>query len=514
MIEYINFDMAGDEYLLRQLQGYNVTKALINQELSGIFGSSTLRDLNDILKMYKVYEEGCKFDVDISSDDWLPSEWKSKQIKTLIDKEARFMFSVSPDIILRDIESTEPNSARIEANEKLVQAVLKENNFKSKLVRGAKDCLIGKRLALAVNVNEESGITIAFIPSMEFIYETDPTNVDRITKFIQFYNTVINDDKAQQRIYKKKWYMENGFCRVVEELYDGSANLVETITPDTATRFSFIPVYVIVNDGLTGDPFGISEVESLIDDESFYNKLSSKDIDSLRKGTDQISYTIDADPRTTKDLSRAPGAFWDIATDVTKEGKTAQVGTLDNPMSYSGALSTTLRRIKNDMYAQLDMPDTTSEALQGIVTSGKTMQAIYWGLITRCNEKMLDWIPAFEHAVESILEAGRLYPEIVRRYIDDPIVDGYMIQVESNYPILQDETEEKATDILEVNAKTLSRKAYIKKWRGLTDDEIQAELEQIVLETSMLEHESYPSEVQLEEPEENEDESEEPPKEK
>lgn len=499
MIEYLNFDATNDEYLLRQIQGYNVTKALISTELSGIFGSSTLRDLNNILKMYKVYEEGCTFDMDMSSGDWLPSEWHSKQIKTLIDKEARFMFSVSPDITLRDAEATTSDTSRIEANETLINTVFKDNNFKSKLVRGAKDCLIGKRIALAMNINENSGITLSFIPSMEFIYETDPTNVDRMTKFIQFYNTVINDDKTQQRIYKKKWYMQDGVCRVVEELYDGNANLVETIMPDTATRFSYIPVYVIVNDGLTGDPFGVSEVESLMDDESFYNKLSSKDIDSLRKGTDQIAYTIDADPRTTKGLSRAPGAFWDIATDITKEGKTAQVGTLDNPMSYSDALSATLQRLKNDMYSQVDVPDTTSEALQGIITSGKTMQAIYWGLITRCNEKMLDWIPAFEHMVESILEAGRQYPEIVSRYIDSPIVDGYIIQIENNYPILQDETEEKATDILEVNAKTMSRKSYIKKWRGLTDDEIQSELEQIMLETSMFEQENYPAEETINE---------------
>lgn len=500
MIEYINFDGKSDgEFLLRQIQGYATTKALISSELSGIFGSSTLRDLNDILKMYKIYSEGCSFDPDNSSGDWLPSEWHSKQIKTLIDKEARFMFSISPDITLRDTEATTSDTSRIEANEQLINKVLEENNFKRKLVRGAKDCLIGKRIAIAVNVNEISGVTVSFIPSMEFIYETDQTNVDKITKFIQFYNTVVNDDKTQQRIYKKKWYLENGVCRVVEELYDGNANLIETITPDRATRFSYIPVSVVVNDGLTGDPFGVSEIESLTDDESFYNKLSSKDIDSLRKSTDQITYTIDADPKTTKNLSRAPGAFWDIATDVAAEGKTAQVGSLDNPMSYSTALSATLQRLKNDMYAQVDVPDTTSEALQGIITSGKTMQAIYWGLITRCNEKMLDWLSAFNNMAESILEAGRMYPEIVSRYIDSPVVEGYVINIENNYPILQDETEEKTSDILEVNAKTMSRKAYIKKWRGLTDDEVQSELEQIMLETSMFDQENYPAEEIIEE---------------
>lgn len=285
--------------------------------------------------------------------------------------------------------------------------------------------------------------------------------------------------------------MENGVCRVVEELYDGNANLLETLVEDTATNFTYIPVAIVINDGLSGDPFGISEVESLIDSESWYNKLSSKDIDSLRKGTDQITYAIDADPRTTKGLSRAPGAFWDLATDPAKDGKIAQVGTLENPMSYAGALDSTLQRLKADMNEQLDVPDTTGDALQGVITSGKTMQAIYWGLITRCNEKMLDWTPAFESMAEYILDGCKLYPEIAKMYVDDPIVDDYMIEVENSYPILQDETEEKANDILEVNSKLMSRRTYMKKWRNLTDKDVDAELKQIMEESSMLEQENF-----------------------
>ena len=66
-----------------------------------------------------------------------------------------------------------------------------------------------------------------------------------------------------------------------EELYDGNAMLVEELTPTTETKFTYIPAWVIVNEGLTGDPFGKSDIEALIDDESWYSKLSSKDIDSL-----------------------------------------------------------------------------------------------------------------------------------------------------------------------------------------------------------------------------------------
>lgn len=491
MYSQINFGDSNNQFLFEQMQGYNLTRALINKELTGIFNTETLRDMQDIMKMYKIYFEGAEFNTDKSSNDWLPAQWHAKKIKSLIDKEARFMFSEPPDVRVKDLKAATSDNSRVDVNQQVIRTVLKQNKFTSKLVRGAKDCLIGKRIAIVVNFNENTGIDVSFIPSLEFVYETDPADVDTVTKFIQFYNVVVNEDKNQQRIYKKKWYMENGVCRVVEELYDGNANLIETLVEDKATNFTYIPVAIVINDGLSGDPFGISEVESLIDSESWYNKLSSKDIDSLRKGTDQITYAIDADPRTTKGLSRAPGAFWDLATDPAKDGKIAQVGTLENPMSYASALDSTLQRLKADMNEQLDVPDTTGDALQGVITSGKTMQAIYWGLITRCNEKMLDWTPAFEGMAEYILDGCKLYPEIAKMYVDDPIVDDYMIEVENSYPILQDETEEKANDILEVNSKLMSRRTYMKKWRNLTDKDVDAELKQIMEESSMLEQENF-----------------------
>ena len=41
-------------------------------------------------------------------------------------------------------------------------------------------------------------------------------------------------------------------------------------------------------------------------------------------------------------------------------------------------------------------------------------------------------------------------------------------------------------DLAEVAAQTMSKKSYMKKWRGLTDDEAQEELEQIALERQII----------------------------
>lgn len=478
------------EYVTQQWQDFNLARSLIQQELSGVFGSETMKDLNEILNLYNIYENGAEFDVEGGNGDYVPAEHRFKIIKSLIDKEARFLFSVPPTITLSDTESS-ADERRIAPNQELVKTVLEKNHFYSKLVRAAKDCLIGRRIAVVANFNNQ-GIDISFVPSLEFVYETDPTDVDIITKFIQFYSVTINDEKSQQRIYKKKWELnERGYCEITEELYDGNATLVEELTPTTETKFTYIPAWVIVNEGLTGDPFGKSDIETLIDDESWYSKLSSKDIDSLRKGADQIVWAMDVNPRSTKNLSRAAGSFWDLSSDPAGNDKTGQVGCLENSMAYSPALETTLKRLRASMYSQLDVPDTTSEALQGIVTSGKTMEAIYWGLMVRCDEKMLDWIPALTNMVNAIVEGAALYPNSKAVYTSEQLVDGYSVSVENTYPILRDETEEKATDILEVNAKVMSRRTYLKKWRGLSDEEASKELAQIQLEQNMFEDSSY-----------------------
>ena len=67
----------------------------------------------------------------------------------------------------------------------------------------------------------------------------------------------------------------------------------------------------------------------------------------------------------------------------------------------------------------------------------------------------------------------------------------YEINVEQNTPLPEDEIEEKNMDLSEVESKTMSRKAYMKKWRGLTDAEVQEELEQIALERQLIEDSSF-----------------------
>jgi hypothetical protein len=164
------------------------------------------------------------------------------------------------------------------------------------------------------------------------------------------------------------------------------------------------------------------------------------------------------------------------------------VGRLESQISYSAALSSTLERIDNQMHSDMSVPNIDSEKLQGVITSGKTIQALYYSLQVRSDEKMLVWKSALESMVDMIYIGALQYPQSASFYVDDVLPRMEIeVTVEANYALPVDEQEEKAIDIQEVNAQLMSKKAYMKKWRGLTDEEVEEELRQIALEREILE---------------------------
>lgn len=462
---------------------------LITEELSGIYGSSVLSEMNQIMAYYKIYENGAEFKA--SAEDYVPANLHFCSSASIMDKEVRFLFSSPPDINIKavDAEQGKNQKEQLSQLQNFVDSVLQSNNFNRDLIRGARDCFIGKRIAIVTNFNTD-GIAVSFIPSLEFVYDVDENNADKITKLIVFYNT--NDEKQlrDQRIYRKRYRLgDDGYCYVDEALFDGSGYKIEDIMPETKLLFTYIPAVVIVNDGLTGDLSGRSEIELLANYESWLSKMANADIDALRMGMNPIRYAIDADPNSTKDLPINSGAFWDIQSNQNgAEAKNAQVGVLSSDTGYSGALSTTIDRIKQSMYEQVAVPNVSPSAMQGVVTSGKTLQAIYWDLIVRCDEKMLTWQPAMQFIIKCIIDGARLYPESIKPYTDNlPDID-YNIEVVNNYSLPEDIAEEKQSDLAEVEAQTMSRRTYMKKWYKMTDEEADAELEQIAKEREVLEN--------------------------
>lgn len=470
-----------------------IPQNLVYAELDGLYGSTVLRDMREIINLYDVYEKGADYITE--AKDYTPADLKFKYARSILDKEVRFLFSKTPDFFV-DVdpgEGKEQKAAALEASniyQILINNVLSKNQFPKSLLQAAKDCFIGKRVALLYNISEKTKkIGISFLPSLEFVYDVDPGDANVLTKLIAFYGLNNATSHTQQRIYKKKYELKNGFCYYTEEIYDGLGQVVETISPETQTKFTFIPAWVIVNDGLTGDLIGTSEIELLQQYESWYSKMAANDLDAERTGMNPIRWTRDMSPESTSGLTISAGSFWDLSSDPNApDGVIGDVGVLDSPMTYSAALGVTLDRVKQAMYEQTAVPNVSPEALKGVVSSGKTLKAIYWDLIVRCDEKMLVWRPALQFMAQCIIEGVRLYPAVASTYIDDQLPDApYEVRVDNQYPLPEDEAEEKQVDLAEVSAQTMSKKAYMKKWRNLTDEDADEELEQIARERELLE---------------------------
>lgn len=467
--------------------------ALINAEVSSAT-KDTLDELTQICKYYKVYKKGASFNVEGTNGDYVPAKLNYKMAASLINKEARFLFAEPPDITVEpkgDVgKITDEAKNALTAMNDLVKTILDKNNFEEALIKAAKDCFIGKRVAGLVNFNEEDGVTITFLPSTQFIYDTKVGNPNIITKFVCFIIVKDSITLSEKRIFKKKFEFIDDVVYLEEILYDGAGKELEVVTEYQETLMPMIPVSIFINDCLSGEDKGESEIEILQDEESWYSKLSNADIDAQRKSMNPTKYTVDMETNSTKNLSTAAGAFWDLGSDQNLDNSHPQVGLLEPSMNYSASLDTTLKRVKKSAYSQVDMPDI--EEVQATITSGKALKAIYWPLIVRCKEKMKMWGPQLRNMVDIIIQGAMVYPNCIKKYTDDVINPiAYEVSIVGNLPIPEDEIEEKNMDLAEVESKTMSRKAYMKKWRGLTDDEVQEELEQIALERQMLEESSF-----------------------
>lgn len=465
----------------------NSYQEFVTAELTGLYGSAVLQEMNDILRLYDIYEGRENFIDKTEEKDYTQTEKRTNLIKKLIKEESRFLFGKTPELYVKSKNDTDADKDKAEQINLYLDKILKDNLFSEKLVKGARDCFIGKRAAIKLYANQDTKeIRIMFLPSLEFIYESDEENPNELKKIIFFYQTNKEVEKDKQRIWKQKYEMIDGRCILNEGIYNGNGILIEPINVDVDLQLSGIPCYVIINDGLSGDPFGESDVKELLDNQIQYNRLSSEDVDTLRKGMDRIIYGIDIDPEASEKFKLKPGAFWDVPTDPTAEGKQATLDTIPTDFNYGDKIENSLKRIKSDMYEMLNIPMLSNDELKGMMTSGKTMKALYWQLITRCEEKMMAWRPALEWLIRAILEITEVYQIEKLPQLD------YTVTVENNYPLQEDEDEEKTLDLQQVNAQAMSRKTFIKKWQGVTDDVADAEIKQIALEREMLE-ESYVS---------------------
>lgn len=100
------------------------------------------------------------------------------------------------------------------------------------------------------------------------------------------------------------------------------------------------------------------------------------------------------------------------------------------------------------------------------------------------------WRPALEWLAQFLLDAAELFPSMHQYGAFTPA--PYQITIEHQYPLPEDENDEKQMDLSEVSNRARSVRSYLMKWggpdcKGLDGDEADAELTQIVKEQRMME---------------------------
>ena len=459
-------------------------------KIIGEKGKIYREEIYELIQYFLDYEKGADFTPEGTAGDYVPSMYKFKKIKTLIDKEARFMFSKEPEIKIKSRLTDENSMNQAQSLQLILNETLKNSDFSRLLLQSAKDCFIGKRIACLVDFSEDDGIMIHFYNSLQFYYETQYGS-NKLIKFVSF-ECVEESVTASGALYLVNDYrLISGNVYVKSSIYKGTGEEIEELIPETKTELKQIPVSIIINDGTLMNKNGTSEVRLLTDGESTYSKISNADIDCVRKGMNPIRYVVDMNGETTKDLRSSAGSFWDLKHDSNMDDPSPSVGTLSPDMSHTEALKSTLDRINTEMYSELDIPNISEETMVGTITSGKSIKALYYPLIVRCDEKFKTWKPAIENIVKYIIEIALLNSDIIVGLYSLPELQQteYDVVINEKYALLDDELEEKANDIEEVQNNLRSIKSYLKKHRHddlITDEQMEDEILQIAYEKSLF----------------------------
>ena len=430
---------------------------LINQELAGVYGQKVLEEMGQIIRLYDFYDgRGQEFEPPTGLD-YQPTVLITNLCKKLIKREARFMFGRTPELRIRG-----EDGMLLAEHQRILDNVLEESQFSARLLKGLRDCLIGKRVAIKLSGGEGMTTRVNIRPSLEFVFEPFEDDVDRLKKIIFFYQQNDMSARRDQRIWRQKYEMEDGVCTLTEGVYDGNGQLIEGgETIDTG--LNFIPCYVVINDGLTGDLSGESDVLEIMDNQNAYNRLKSDDIDALKFNMFPQRVAVDADGSSLENMRISPGSLIDLMTDPAKgdDGGQASLTMLESRFSYDGRFEHTLNRIKQDMHELLGVPNLSLEQLKGLSQSGKSMKALYWELIERSEERWAVWEPALRWMCRAIIAMEAAYGNASP---DIEAGSNFTVAVEHLFPLLEDEEQERELDLREVAAGVRTAESYREKW--------------------------------------------------
>lgn len=402
------------------------------------------------------------------------------KIKPLLKKQARFMFSKKPDIILSSSDYS--NKEELELLRTWLDDLFNKTKFWKKTREAFLNASIKKRTMLRliakegyINFKYEDVLNFNYDLSDDFLieakfFEEDKRNAiisnnDEKIYYIHIFSYKKISDDLTKPFYIKQTYKSSELINEEEIMLD-----VNTI-----------PCWLITNGGELGEEYGETDLHDLKPMQKKYNNIVTDVDEAIKFELFGIESVIDGDEETVNKLNVCPGAIHAIKTDVQamSTGKQASIQRQEFSLGGISNVETHLQRLENDMYNVLDMPkisDLTN------IPSAKAMKYLYNDLIARCEEKWSDWSNIFEEIIKYVISIGDYYklPGFDKAWKE---LD-FSIEFNHNYPIPSDEEDKKTVAIQEVLANVRTRKSYIQEFSR--EDEFEKEFEEIIKENSML----------------------------
>ena len=262
-----------------------------------------VQECNTVRKFYEFYD-GKSDDERQPGDAPYGQEWKKPEgldyeptqeirnnVKKLIDKQARFMFSVPPNLSCKpkgivaptptgDTATDEANKetmkrliADAEDKRQLIDGIFTNGGFWSQTLTAFKDCTIGKRVLLTIQANPGEKIRFRYFTMPEFQYQLDPADITKLKQV----RIVYQDERTRGMLaVKQVWYKWTYEMRVPMNVSeDEEGNVIETPVEGAIPTCWYKKETVDGNDSLLVEPV---ELESLDNSTNYLSGEQPKEV--------------------------------------------------------------------------------------------------------------------------------------------------------------------------------------------------------------------------------------------
>lgn len=426
--------------------------------------------------------------------DYKPTQDIRNKIKQLMKKQARFMFSVPPDIVIKPDDLNQAEET--EGLRQYLEDILDTNLFWKTTKKAFLMATIKKRVLVRIELNEGSIPLLKYENIENFSYKVQNNKLIEVTFFAEadanaLYDTVdgseaVDENKKVYYLYKYSYKIDaEGHMLpqvlLTTEVYTNGEFSVPFKIATAATGFSIIPCWLIVNGGELNNAFGESDLEDLIDLQNAYNRKNSDFADALRFQMFGSTVVVDGYEKDVNKFQIRPNALQAVRTDpkAADKGRQASVNKQEYSMGNSGAVESYLNRLDKDMRDLLDMPSITDLSN---VPSAKALRYMYIDLIARCEEKWADWEPIFKAMLNFIIEASAAMrlPGFDNNWLNLK----YSLYFKHNYPLPDDDDLIKQTAMQEVQTGVRSTKSYLKEISK--EEDANAEFMEILAEKALM----------------------------